>query len=93
MKSARDNFRSRNADKAEARGALYKNAIFEMKLIILSTVAVLLFMAGAPFLQQYILAILKAGGFIFTVIGLGSVLVLALIFSIFLLPRKNGEKE
>jgi hypothetical protein len=92
IKNARDNFVGRGADKKEAYRVLYRNAIFEMKIILTSAAAVLLIMIGVPAVEQEILGVLKAAGFVYILAGLCAVVILALVFLVYLLPHKKGEK-
>jgi hypothetical protein len=92
IKNARDNFVGRGADKKEAYRVLYRNAIFEMKIILASAAAVLLIMIGVPAVEQEILGVLKAAGFVYILAGLCAVVILALVFLVYLWPRKKGEK-
>jgi hypothetical protein len=92
IKNARDNFVGRGADKKEAYRVLYRNAIFEMKIILASAAAVLLIMISVPAVEQEILGALKAAGFVYILAGLCAVVILALIFLVYLWPRKKGEK-
>jgi len=92
IKDARDNLVGRGADKKEAYRVLYNNAIFEMRIILASAAAVLLIMIGVPAVEQEILGVLKAAGFVYILAMLCAVVMLALVFLVYLWPRKKGEK-
>jgi len=92
IRSARDNFVGRGADKKEVYPVLYRNAVFEMKIILASAAAVLLIMVGVPAVEQHILGVLKATGFVYILAGLLAVVILALVFLVYLWPSKKSEK-
>jgi hypothetical protein len=92
LKNARDNFIGRGADKKEAYRALYRNAIFEAKIILASAAAVVLIMIGVSAVEQQILGVLKVASFVYILAGLCAVVILALVFLVYLWPRKKSEK-
>ncbi len=92
IRSARDNFMGRGADKKEVYPVLYRNLAFEMKIILGSAAAVLLIMVGVPAVEQHIIGVLKATGFVYILAGLLAVVILALVFLVYLWPRKKSEK-
>ncbi len=93
IKNARNNFIGRGADKRDADHALYRNAAFEVKVILASAVMVILIMAGVSAMERQVLGILKAAGFAYILTGLGAVVILAILFVVFLWPHKKSEKE
>lgn len=92
IQNARENLLGRGADKNEVSRALYRNALFEIKIILASAAVVLLIMAGAPVVGQGLSGVLRSSGFGYLLTGLGAVVILALIFLVYLWPHKKGEK-
>jgi hypothetical protein len=88
MKKAQENLLRRGADKAEVEHVLYKNVIFEAKLIIASAAAVLLIATGVPVVVPAILWVLRSAGFMYVMAGLGAALILGLIVVIYVKPIK-----
>lgn len=92
LKTIRENFIERGADKAEVRRTLFYNAMFELKLIIVSGAATIFFALVAPSVGEKLQFIFKPVGFTYLLAGLGAIVLLALVLIISLWPRKNGEK-
>lgn len=92
LKNAREYFTSQGADKYEARRALYHNALFEIKLIAASGIATVIFAFISSAAGQKLQSIFTSAGFMYLLVGLGAIVLLALVFLLFLWPHKNGEK-
>ncbi len=92
IRNARDNFIGRGANEKEAYRVLYRNAFFEMKIILASALAILLIIAGVQAVLQDLLGLLKAASYIYVLAGLCAVVMLALVFLVYLWPRKKSEK-
>lgn len=92
LRKAREYFLARGADQSETRRAFFHNALFEIKLILATGTATLLFAFLAPTIGQKLRSTFITASSTYLLVVLGAILLLALVLVLFLWPRKNGEK-
>lgn len=92
LKNAREYILTRGADRSETRSAFFHNALFEIKLIMATCAATILFAFLAPNIGLRLKSTFITASSTYLLVMLGAILLLALVLVLFLWPRKNGEK-
>jgi len=92
LKKERESYLSRGADRPEVRRALFHNAMFEIRLVVVAGAVTAIFAYMAQYAGQNMQAILKSVGFSYLLAGLAAIVLLVLVLILFLWPHKNGEK-
>lgn len=93
LKKTRGHLLQSGADPGEARRALSRNALFEIRLTAIVGVLAILFAFIAPYAGQKIQASLETVGYAYLLAGLGAIVLLALVLILSLWPRGANEKE